>query len=92
MTGHSLRHKPVYLEFMRHFIVEAIKKLGRARPVDLERYFEKAFCRHITDDAFKKYAEMLVKEGILRREIIIDNSGTQPANSRRYRMVWYLLK
>jgi len=84
---------PVYLESMRHFIPEAIKTLGRARPRDLERFFRETFARSVTDDTLRKYADLLVDEGLLRREVIIDNRGgeTTPAQ-RHYRMVWYMLR
>ena len=84
---------PEYLESMRHFIPEAIKTLGRARPRDLERFFKETFAHSVTDDTLRKYADLLVDEGLLRREVIIDNRDdeTTPAQ-RRYRMVWYMLR
>jgi hypothetical protein len=89
MTEHPFRHDGAYLDFMRHFIVDAIKTLGRARPRDLERCFQEAFGRRVCDDTLKRYADILVDEGILRREPIVDNAGSE---RRRYRMTWYLLK
>ena len=91
-AGHEFRRQSEYLEFMRHFIVEAVKRLGRARPRDLERCFQQTFGRRITDDTFKLYADLLVTEGLLRREVMSDNSGKAAPGRRRYRMVWYLLK
>jgi hypothetical protein len=90
--GHEFRHQDHYLEFMRHFIVEAIRKMGRARPRDLERCFHQAFGQRITDDTFRRYADLLVEEGILRREVLAGNSGKAAPGRRRYCMVWYLLK
>jgi len=82
--------QPHYAEFMRQFIPEALKALGRARPKDLERYFQATFGFSVDDGTLRRYADRLVEEGILRREIAIDhgaNSGRRP-----YRMVWYLLR
>ena len=90
--GQEFRHQDHYLEFMRHFIVEAIGRMGRARPRDLERCFHQAFGQRITDDTFKRYANLLVEEGILRREVLAGNSSKVAPGRRRYSMVWYLLK
>ena len=84
---------PEYLESMRHFIPEAIKTLGRARPRDLERFFKETFAHSVTDDTLHKYADLLVDEGLLRREVIIDNRSDETTpGQRRYRMVWYMLR
>lgn len=94
MAHAGFRHGLVYEEFMRHFIVDTVRQLGRARPRDLERFFEQSFHRRVTDDTFRKYAEMLVQEGLLRREVLVDNTMDQPAaqGARRYRMAWYILR
>ena len=84
--------RPSYAEFLRHFIPEAVRVLGRARPCDLERYFQETFGRRITDDTMRKYAEKLAEEGVLRREVIVDNAlkGEPETAARHWRMIWYL--
>lgn len=82
--------RPVkYYQKLRLFIPAAIKQLGRARPYDLQKLYEKDIGENITDDTIRKYCEMFVDEGILRKQIEIDNSQSK---KRNWRMVWYLLE
>lgn len=90
----SRKGRPSYAEFLRRFIPEAVRTLGRARPCDLERHFQESFGRRITDVTMRKYAEQLAAEGVLRREVVVDNTlkEDREVDVRHWRMVWYLLR
>ena len=89
MINRNKGGRPSKYEVMRLFIPAAINKLGKARPYDLQKMYEKDIGRNITDDTIRKYCEIFVEEGILRKQIEIDNSGS---GNRNWQMIWYLLE
>ena len=81
--------RPSKYEVMKLFIPSAIMKLGKARPYDLQKVYEKDIGKRIADDTIRKYCEIFVEEGILRKQIEIDNLNSR---KRNWQMIWYLFE
>ena len=84
----------LYYEILRRFIPKAIQQLGRARPIDLKKLYEKELRRSICYDTIQRYCEIFVAEGLLQREVEISNKERVAQNTRRrqWNMVWYKLQ
>ena len=74
---------------IKHIIPYIIKELGLANVAMVKRRYEIDTGQSISFPTVKKYARILTEEGILRKEIVVDNSSSK---KRNYSMIMYSLK
>ncbi len=77
---------------LKPFIPAAVRKLGKARPHQLQKLCRSKFGWPIAHETVKKYCDILAKEGLLRRRLEFDNRRKVEAGScrQRKRRVLYL--
>jgi hypothetical protein len=73
---------------IKHLIPYIVKELGMANAAMIRRKYELDTGRNTSKPTIKKYAEILADEGILKREVIVDNSNSK---KRRYLLIMYSL-
>jgi len=80
---------------IKDILLVMIDKLGRARLVDLERYYSRIRPgQFVSNHTIKRHAEGLVAQGILKREVELDSTPKVKAGerSRFWQMVWYSIR
>lgn len=84
---------PDHRNILAAFIPGAIEKLGTAGPYQLRKAYERNFKRPVAQETVRKYCDLLVKKGLLRRKVAFDNLKKVKAGRvrRRIRRVTYSL-
>lgn len=84
---------PLYYDILKRFIPIALQHLGKARPVDLKKYYERETGRRIGETTIRRYLAIFLEDGILTTETEISNHEKvrQGLKRRDWNMVWYKL-
>ena len=79
---------------LKRYLPLVITRLGKARPIDIKRFFDRSItpASHfaVSYNSIVKYCELLVDEGVLVRQKILDNiDKTRKDGRRRWTVVFY---
>ena len=73
---------------LKRYLPLVIDKLGKARPIDIKRYFDRSISPvsqfTVSYNCIVKYCEQLVDEGILVRQKVLDNIDASRKDGRRH--------
>lgn len=93
-TAKGVGGRPPHL--VKELIVMMVGELGRARAVDLQRYYETQLRpgHFVSNHTIKRHAEALVAEGLLQREVELDSTAKVKGGlrSRNWQMVWFSVR
>ena len=79
---------------LKRYLPLVITRLGKARPIDIKRFFDRSItpASHfkVSYNSIVKYCELLVDEGVLVRQKVLDNiDKTRKDGRRRWTVVFY---
>lgn len=87
-----MKGRPSQYSNFKIYIINALQKLDKARPSDIQKFYSKEYDKHLNVKTLIKYCEQLADENIVAREVIINNvKNVKESRKRPYTMNFYHL-